>query len=121
MKKLRFQQLATLITCILAFPFIHEALGQVNLAVVQIIEPSEVLTSTVPVKLEFDSAGNLYMTGQRVDGCLVVAKYATNGSEIWANTYCGSGSPNDRPIALVIDTAGNCYVSAVSHAGNEGY
>src|SRR4051812_44457842 len=120
MNKIRLPLLATLVVWIFLFPAFC-ALGQVNPPVVQVIEPSGVLTSTVPVKMLFDSAGHLYMAGQRVDGCLVVTKYTTNGSEMWKNTYCGSDSPNDRPMALALDAAGNCYVSAVSRGSNDDY
>src|SRR5947209_12426352 len=99
---------------ILSILTLYQAWGQVNPPIVQRIETSQVLTSTVPIKLLFDSAGTLYMAGQSVGGCLVVGRYATNGSEIWKKTYCGSESPSDRPAAIALDPVGNFYVAAIS-------
>ena len=72
-----------------------------------------------------DSVGNLYFTGyvpSPVNGKadMVVFKYSGEGEPIWTNRYDGPAGLTDYPFGLVVDGAGDVYVTGQSEraAGN---
>lgn|GEM_PF-741032 len=67
--------------------------------------------------LVIDNSGNIYIcaaknTGSNLD--YYVAKYASNGSLIWQQTYNGTGNGDDMPSAITIDATGNVFVTGSS-------
>jgi hypothetical protein len=66
----------------------------------------------------FDDAGNVYVTGQSVNGAAgidyVTVKYDASGVEQWVRFYNGPGNGEDFPNAIAVDNAGNSYVTGAS-------
>jgi len=75
-----------------------------------------------PNCMAVDSAGNIYVAGigsqfnENTD--YAVLKFAPDGSTIWRAYYDGGGY--DRAYAMILDAAGNCYVTGRS-GGFGGY
>jgi len=71
-----------------------------------------------------DSAGNVYVTGwsEGTDGesDFATIKYNSEGAEQWVARYNGSGNAGDVANALVVDGAGNIYVSGTSVGSSTG-
>jgi len=67
-----------------------------------------------------DNAGNVYVTGESVGdgtgGDYATIKYNENGIVQWVSRYDGPGN-NDEANALVLDAAGNVYVTGRSPIG----
>lgn len=65
-----------------------------------------------------DSAGNVYVTGGSVgsgtQSDYATVKYNSLGVEQWVARYNGSDNNSDGAIALVIDNAGNVYITGGS-------
>ena len=76
-------------------------------------------SDTHPVGFAVDTTGNAYVTGYSVgfytSDDYATVKYDANGKQLWAVRYNGSGNGIDRPYALVVDTAGNVYVTGESY------
>jgi hypothetical protein len=76
-----------------------------------------------PYGLAVDQNGNVYVTGSSsgVSAGLDYAtvKYDVNGNQLWVARYDGTPSSglDDSAHALVIDGAGNVYVTGASHNG----
>ncbi|HEX6432070.1 MAG TPA: SBBP repeat-containing protein [Niastella sp.] len=70
-----------------------------------------------------DQSGNVYVTGRSFDsGSLddyATIKYDANGNELWVVRYNG-GTGNDEARALVVDVAGNVYITGLSF-GSDSY
>ncbi|MCH7905774.1 MAG: SBBP repeat-containing protein [Armatimonadetes bacterium] len=68
--------------------------------------------------LAVDSGGNVYVTGWSNGSGLIreyaTLKYDTNGNQLWEMRYSGPGNNHDRALALVVDSAGNVYVTGES-------
>ena len=61
-----------------------------------------------------DVAGNVYVTGYSWSGTsydYLTVKYNSAGEQQWATNYNGTGNHSDIPLALVVDGAGNSYVT----------
>ena len=72
-----------------------------------------------------DNAGNIYVTGESYGDYggtfydYATVKYDASGVEQWVARYDGSGA-YDGATAIVVDNAGNVYVTGASH-GSEPY
>jgi uncharacterized delta-60 repeat protein len=67
--------------------------------------------------LAVDTTGNVYVTGSIRDSGrddYATIKYNASGVEQWVARYNGTGNSDDRAIALVVDAAGNVYVTGSS-------
>jgi len=69
-----------------------------------------------------DAAGNVYAAGSVHDGMIfaqnydyLVVKFAPDGTQRWAYRYNGAGNGTDLVSALVVDGAGNVYVTGTSY------
>lgn len=75
----------------------------------------------IPVKMALDSAGNVYVAGYTYDGSadfdFVVLKYNSALSLQWA-AYYNNANGDERPADMVLDSAGNAYVTGSSCSGN---
>lgn len=67
--------------------------------------------------LRIDNDNNIYFAGVSEDehgggpeGDFALLKYNTDGDTIWTRRYDG-GFGGDWPVAMVIDNAGNCYIT----------
>ncbi len=69
--------------------------------------------------LAVDDSGNVYVTGRGNPGTLsdyVTIKYNSAGAEQWVIPYNGpAGNGYDKATALVVDVAGNVYVTGYSY------
>jgi hypothetical protein len=79
----------------------------------------------VAVDLAVDPVGNVYVTGFS-DGDTTGIDYATvmydsSGTTIWAARYNGPGNGTDIASALIVDTAGNVFVTGKSERSGTGY
>lgn len=71
------------------------------------------------VSIAVDAAGNSYVTGSAFapNGTLdiVTIKYSPSGQQMWLESYNGTGNGNDQGAELVLDNAGNVYVTGYSN------
>lgn len=74
--------------------------------------------------LAFDNSGNVYVAGRSVAGGTgydyLVIKYGPNGGQKWARRYNGAAKGWDGARAIVVDTAGNAYVTGLSTGSGGG-
>ncbi len=73
--------------------------------------------------LDLDAAGNVYVTGKSCgNGAgydIVTVKYnGGNGAQQWATRYNGPGNSYDAASELVVDGAGNVFVTGTSYGGS---
>jgi Beta-propeller repeat len=66
----------------------------------------------VPAAIACDGSG-IYVTG-RSNSDYTTIKYDFNGVQQWVRSYNGPGNSSDAPAALVVDAAGNIYVTGQS-------
>jgi uncharacterized delta-60 repeat protein len=75
--------------------------------------------------LAIDASGNIYVTGYS-DGlgtsydCATI-KYSTDGNELWAARYNGTGNGGDIGNAIAIDSSGNICVTGSGAGSGTGY
>ncbi len=71
-----------------------------------------------------DGAGNIYVTGlSNGDGTsndYATVKYDSDGTEVWVARYNGPAGGDDAAHAMVLDAAGNVYVTGESYGGDNG-
>ena len=68
-----------------------------------------------------DGNGNSYVTGQSWNGAnqdYLTVSYDSSGNERWSRVKNGSANSHDKALALVVDSAGNVYVSGHSSNGS---
>jgi hypothetical protein len=67
-----------------------------------------------------DGSGSAIVSGISKDSAdrsdFITIKYASDGDTIWTRRYNGAGNQNDEPTGLVLDAAGNAYVTGGSYA-----
>jgi uncharacterized delta-60 repeat protein len=72
-----------------------------------------------------DSSGNAYVTGTSFGGStnydFATVKYGPDGSQLWATRYNGPGNDDDGAQDLVVDSAGNVYVTGYGYDSNTNY
>jgi len=65
-----------------------------------------------------DSAGNVYVTGysekDMPDEDYATVKYDPDGNQLWVAEYDGPAGGRDRASSLLLDAAGNIYVTGVT-------
>lgn len=76
--------------------------------------------------LAVDTTGNVYVTGVFYCGSalgygIVTVKYDPNGALAWTNTYNGLGAGIDQPRAIVVNLAGNVYVTGFAATNGNDY
>ncbi|UOG73185.1 SBBP repeat-containing protein [Hymenobacter tibetensis] len=65
-----------------------------------------------------DTSGNVYVTGYAYNGRnydYATVKYTPTGQQLWEARYNGPADGEDLPTNVVVDSAGNVYVSGTSH------
>ena len=69
--------------------------------------------------LKIDATGNIYICGvaHNFNQDYYIAKYNSSGSQLWQQTFNGTGNGDDRPIALDLDGSGNVFVTGTTFAG----
>jgi hypothetical protein len=76
--------------------------------------------------LGLDCAGNVFVTGYSLSSAsgydYVTIKYSNAGLPLWTNRFNGPMNDDDMPTALVVDGAGDVYVTGTSiGSGYEDY
>jgi outer membrane protein assembly factor BamB len=70
------------------------------------------------VAIAVDGAGNVFISGESKgsgsDSDYATIKYDTNGQQLWAKRYNGTGNRADEGFALAVDGQSNVYVTGVS-------
>ncbi|UOQ64711.1 T9SS type A sorting domain-containing protein [Hymenobacter volaticus] len=69
-----------------------------------------------------DTAGNVYVTGYAYNGRnydYATVKYNATGQQLWQARYNGPADNEDLPTNVVVDEAGNVYVSGTSYSATE--
>lgn len=79
-----------------------------------------------PTAIAVDGAGNVYVTGYSEDpryysrADFVTIKYNSLGVQQWIAQYNSTGSTEHHAAAMVVDAAGNVYVTGSSYPENTG-
>ncbi|WP_205511304.1 SBBP repeat-containing protein [Longitalea arenae] len=72
-----------------------------------------------------DHVGNVYVTGLSTgigSGLdYTTIKYDANGNQLWVARYNGPADADDSPVALVLDAAGNVYITGTSYGDGADY
>lgn len=75
--------------------------------------------------ITLDNSGNIFVTGQTDVGTSTVSndnyvtiKYNSTGTQLWAQTYNGTGNSTDRAISILTDASGNSYITGRSNNGS---
>ncbi|MCX6312639.1 MAG: SBBP repeat-containing protein [Bacteroidetes bacterium] len=71
------------------------------------------------VSIAVDATGNSYVTGSAfaANGTLdiVTIKYSPSGQQLWLQSYNGTANGNDQGTKIVLDNAGNVYVTGYTN------
>lgn len=75
--------------------------------------------------MALDELGNVYVTGYSPGNGTgtdyATVKYDSDGNQLWVARYNGPANSDDEPCDMVIDTAGNIYVTGSSHGNHTQY
>lgn len=78
----------------------------------------------VAIAIDVDNAGNVYVTGESVGSGtgfdFATVKYDSTGQQQWVARYNGPGNGTDEAAAIVVDDAGNVYVTGNSLGSDSG-
>lgn len=81
-------------------------------------------STDVANSLAIDASGNIYVTGfaggNGTGNDITTIKYNSSGVEQWVQTYNGPGNGNDNARSLVLDAAGNVYITGYSSGLSSG-
>ena len=81
-------------------------------------------SADVANSLAADASGNIYVTGftggNGSGNDITTIKYNSSGIEQWVQTYNGPGNGNDNARSLVLDAAGNVYITGYSSGLSSG-
>jgi hypothetical protein len=79
-------------------------------------------------RIALDASGNIYVTGESIGllkkglrfpintfADVYTIKYNPNGGVMWQRRYDSPYHSSDRPKAIVLDNAGNVYITGLSH------
>jgi len=75
--------------------------------------------------MALDESGDVYVTGyspgKGTGTDYATLKYDSNGNQIWVARYNGPANGDDEACDMVVDTAGNVYVTGSSHGNHTQY
>ncbi len=78
-----------------------------------------ILSADSAAALAVDHDGNVYITGtgetRFTNDDYATVKYDAAGNTLWVAHYDGPDQSRDSPQAMVLDSAGNVYVTGISH------
>ncbi len=80
-----------------------------------------------PKAVTVDDLGNVYVTGTSKiwssgnDYDYATVKYDTDGNELWAARYNGTGNGNDGAYRIALDSAGNTFITGWSQGDGTNY
>ncbi|MBK6435078.1 MAG: InlB B-repeat-containing protein [Rhodanobacteraceae bacterium] len=76
----------------------------------------------VAYALAVDASGNVLVTGYSYNSSgnydYATVKYASDGTQLWVQTYNGTGNNNDYAYALAVDASGNVLVTGNAYNGS---
>ena len=94
----------------------HSLTGNVEVAWVRHYAEADSINFAIAIVV--DGLGNVYVTGESNNkdffADYATIKYDTDGIERWVARYDGPEIPDDKPIAIAVDGAGNIYVTGIS-------
>lgn len=81
-------------------------------------------STDVANSLAVDASGNIYVTGftgsNGTGNDITTIKYNSSGIQQWIQTYNGPGNANDNARSLILDAAGNVYITGYSAGVSSG-
>jgi hypothetical protein len=82
----------------------------------------EAYSRNEPQDIAADNSGNVYVTGSSIgegtDNDYATVKYNSDGTLVWVARYNGPENGGDGAYAMVLDAAGNVYVTGGSYGGD---